>query len=536
MSKIAKYLNQHVTGNVYAGKEILEKYSTDKSILNIRPQTVAMPENTEDIRKLVKFAYQMTEKGVKLSVTPRGGGNDKTGAAIGDSMVVSMERMNGILEIDPRQKLVRVQPGVTMETLNSALALHGLKLPVEPICGKHTVGGMIANNLLGKMSPKYGRFFDYISQMELILSNGDVLQTNRLSKRELGHKKGLRSLEGDIYRRLDSLIDDRKEVLDELISEDSLDNFGYESISLVKNKDGAFDLMPIFFASQGTLGVVSEVILKADFVEEKIDYLWAEFESYDQARDLIDFSMPLEPVVLDIFTAGLLEVAENMGRMLKIVDRKNGKPPKAGLLIGFGDQNKKTRTRKLKKIVKFMGSGKGEFGLSSDENLGEFEKLRNIVMIYLNDDSDGVRMPVFDSAYVPFNFLGEYLSQVGALAKNCMMKLDVYGSVLTGVYNVRPGFDLANLGDRQKVFKMLGAYSEIIRSVEGSITGDGAEGRVKAVMTQKYVDDRLADTYKHVKEIFDPKNVMNPGVKTDAVLADLVTRLRKDYDEGVIVE
>ena len=96
MSKITRYLNRHLTGNVFDKRSIREAYMSDRSLLYTIPRLVAIPETTTDIRKLMRFTYQLAERDFRLPVTVRGGGNDKTGAAIGSGMLVSMEKMNHI--------------------------------------------------------------------------------------------------------------------------------------------------------------------------------------------------------------------------------------------------------------------------------------------------------------------------------------------------------------------------------------------------------------------------------------------------------
>ena len=111
MSKLAEYLNRHTIGNVFDRTTICDQYSTDRSILKITPRLVAVPESTDDIRKLMRFADQLAARDYYLPITVRGSGLDKTGASIGEGMIISMEKFCHIEEIDVRGRLVRVQPG-----------------------------------------------------------------------------------------------------------------------------------------------------------------------------------------------------------------------------------------------------------------------------------------------------------------------------------------------------------------------------------------------------------------------------------------
>ena len=89
MNKIAKYINQHIIGNVFDSPSILEKYSTDRSALKITPRMVAIPENTSDVRRIVRFVNQLSKKSVHLPISVRGSGLDKTGADLGTGLVLS---------------------------------------------------------------------------------------------------------------------------------------------------------------------------------------------------------------------------------------------------------------------------------------------------------------------------------------------------------------------------------------------------------------------------------------------------------------
>ena len=121
MSNTSKLLNQVIVGNVFDEPRILEKYSTDRSILKMTPEMVALPETTDDVRRIVRFTEQLRKRGMKTSLTVRGSGLDKTGADLTDKILISMEKMDKIQEIDSRSRLVRVQAGISLEKLNTAL-------------------------------------------------------------------------------------------------------------------------------------------------------------------------------------------------------------------------------------------------------------------------------------------------------------------------------------------------------------------------------------------------------------------------------
>ncbi|MDO4398792.1 MAG: FAD-dependent oxidoreductase [Candidatus Saccharibacteria bacterium] len=188
MGKITKYLNQLIVGNVFDTPEILEAYSTDRSVLKIKPKFVALPESTEDIRKLMRFFNQIAAKEIPVSVTARGAGLDEGGADLSSGgLVISTEKLNRMLEIDPRERLVRVQAGITLRELNTALSVSGLTIPI----GGHnndTIGGLISNTPVDDSAGKYGGIESFVERVEVILANGECLQTSRLKKFNLAKK------------------------------------------------------------------------------------------------------------------------------------------------------------------------------------------------------------------------------------------------------------------------------------------------------------------------------------------------------------
>jgi FAD/FMN-containing dehydrogenase len=169
--------------------------------------------------------------------------------------------MNRILELDGKNGDVTVEPGLNYGKLQQTLQTHSRFLPPFPASLEYsTIGGAIANNAGGEKSIKYGKTKKYVSRLRLVLANGEVIETRRLSKRELNKKLGLATLEGEIYRNLDTLIEENHDLIGEMEIGVTKNAAGYD-LSAVKRKDGSFDLTPLFVGSQGTLGIVTEAQL-----------------------------------------------------------------------------------------------------------------------------------------------------------------------------------------------------------------------------------------------------------------------------------
>lgn len=280
MSKLAEYLNRHTIGNVFDRPSICEAYSTDRSILKITPRLVAIPESTDDIRKLLRFADQLANRDFFLPITPRGTGLDKTGASIGEGLLISMEKFNHIEEIDVRGRLVRVQPGMTLGKLNEALRLQGMWLPVE-YDSRVTLGGLIANCPSDDAARRYGGIYQFVERVEVVLANGDLVQLSPMSLRAAEAKANEDSTEGVLYRKISKILDK----FDDVILDRSMrpfDAMGYANIVKVREQHSV-NLLPLMFASQGTLGIISDIVLHVEPVPPESRRLLVSFHDLKAA-------------------------------------------------------------------------------------------------------------------------------------------------------------------------------------------------------------------------------------------------------------
>lgn len=536
MSKVANYLNEHILGEVTSDAAARKAFSTDGSVLAMTPEMVVYPRTTNDIRKIARFSNQLAEKGHLLPITVRGGGTDHTGAAIGSGVIVAMAaHMNAIFELDGKQKLVRVQPGAMFKSVNDALRLHGLQIPSYPVSAAYsTIGGAVANNGGGLLSGKYGATGRWVHQLEVVLSNGDVIQTGRVSKRELNRKKGQQNFEGEIYRQIDNLINDNSELIKSAIDPDVRDNAGYSGIADVKRRDGSIDLAPLFIGSQGTLGVISEIIMKAEHIGE-ISVSAIAFESHNAARDAVDAIKQLGPCLLEYIDATLFDQALERGKKYAFYDDASDKGKVATVLVvGFDEANDRHRHKKQKKLAKIMNNQ--ALYAASAPTLAESQELlvlRGVSHVAVYPDGAGMTAPpLVDGAYVPFARFEDFMTALGEFAAKHHVELPLYGSVLDNVYYVRPALQLSKVGDRQKVFKIIDEYAKLVASHSGHLIGESAEGRLKAPFVYRDFEEGLVKLYQDIRVIFDPNSILNPGVKEKTDLKQLVGMLRADYDES----
>ncbi len=526
MSKLVEYLNRHTIGNVFDKATVLEAYSTDRSILKITPRLVAIPETTDDIRKLLRFADQLAAKDFMLPITVRGTGMDKTGASIGDGLIISMEKFNHIEEIDIRGRLVRVQPGITLGALNEALRLHGMWLPVD--YNPHvTLGGLIANCPSDDAAGRYGGIYQYVERTEVVLANGDLVQLSPLSLHAAESKANEDSSEGALYRKISKVLDK----YDDMILDRSMRPFdarGYANITKVREQHSV-NLLPLLFASQGTLGIISDLILHVDTVPPDSRRLLVSFHDMKAAQRFLNFACDLEPATVKICDLRIIDSASEQGKKSDLFIRKIGRGMLVLVDFGYGRLRLSKRVKRCLEVLP-----PGTFYVEeTPENALSFQCIDNALLAYLNEDGAGERMPILDDVFVPSMHFSDFMEGLKTLEETLGLELPLFGSFATSNYYVRPQLDCASIDDRKKMVDFIRLYTQLVESCQGSLTGNGPEGRVKALMTAKTLGVGERDLYYSIKEAFDPHNILNPKVKLGADMKDTVRHLRTRELGGV---
>ena len=533
MSKVASYLRGHLSGEVSTRPDLLAALSTDAGVLSLKPELVIYPRTTNDIRKVARFSWQLAEKGHALSITARGAGTDVNGSAIGKGiMLVLPGHMRRVYEFDPKQRLIRLQPGASVDSVAQALSLQGQHIPaLFGSIGNGTVGGALASGVVGPLAGKYGPIIRAVDQLEVVLANGDIIQTGRVSKRELGKLKGTQGFIGDIYRGIDTILEENADLLDTLRSDDAT---GYNSVADVKQSDGSFDLTPLFIGSQGTLGIISEMIMKSEPKGDHYAIGAYVYEKTDEARDAFDELCRLDPAFIDYFDAELFETAADGGKQYEFYAKASESfRPAAVILMGFDDTSDRQRAKHLKKLRKIAEKTGTYLATASNDDADEMLGARNVTFYtQVPDKADHAAPAIFGGFQVPGQRFEDFYNSLQALSDRLKIALPLSGHVYTGVYTVYPSFDLKKVGDKQKLFKLLDELSQLVLKHSGSMISEGGEGRLKAKFIYPHLDPRLVEMYSAIRKVFDPRGIFNQGVKEQEDVRKLAEMTRSSTDSG----
>jgi FAD/FMN-containing dehydrogenase len=533
MSKVAHYLQEHLMGEVMTSPDARRFFATDASVLSLTPAVIVYPRNENDVRKTARFTWQLAERGRVIPITARGAGTDLGGAALGSGVILAFPaHMHRILELDNKNGIVTVEPGINYGKLQQALHTHDRFLPPYPASIEYsTIGGAIANNTSGEKSVKYGDTRDYVRSLRVVLANGEVIETGRLSKREFSKKLGLATFEGEIYRAVDALLEENAEVIEKSVGGVTKNAAGY-FLSDIKRKDGSFDLTPLIVGSQGTLGLVTEATLETEVYTPNTILFAAQFDDLEKAQmavmELRDF--PDMPSAIEMVDDQLLTVIDKLNpNQLKDVITKPF--PRVVMLIEFDSASERTQKRLVKKTQKLLEKLGASFQLETDP--AEQEKLWKIrhasASVVAHAEGNTKALPIIEDGIVPPERFREYLEGLYAIFDRAHLQAAVWGHAGDAHLHVQPFLDLSQVGDRQKVFKIMDEYYNLVLSLGGSIAGEHGEGRLRAPYLAKQYGPELYAVFQKVKQIFDPYGTLNPGVKVNVTLDNVKSLLRSGY-------
>lgn len=533
MNKVAHYLQEHLVGEVMTGSDARKYFATDASIFTIPPAIVVYPRNENDVRKTTRFTWQLAERGRVIPVTARGAGTDQGGAAIGPGIVMSFPaHLHRILEFDGKTGSVTVEPGINYGKLQQTLHTHNRFLPPFPASLEYsTVGGAIANNSSGEKTVKYGDTRDFVQSLRVVLANGEVIETKRLTKRELNKKLGLATFEGEIYRNLDALVEENRDLISQFSLNVTKNAAGYD-LGDIKRKDGSFDLTPLLVGSQGTLGIVTEATLSTvphnpntTLIVAYVDDLLAAEEIVGELRKLSE-----KPSAIEVVDSNLLEfVQKHNPNLLREV--LSPPFPKLVLLIEFDAIAERVQKKTVKKTVKLLNKLEISHVVETDPHKrDELWKIRHSASAVLSFSEGTARaLPIIEDGIVPMDRFRDYIEGVYKLFERHGLQAAVWGHAGNANLHIQPFLDLGQLGDRQKIFKLLDEYYSMVIEMGGSTSGEHNDGRLRGPYLEKLYGPDMYDLFKRVKQIFDPYSTMNTGVKVNVNPEELKSILRQEY-------
>ena len=451
--------------------------------------------------------WQLAERGRIIPITARGAGTDQTGAALGSGiMVVFPAHMNRVLELDNKNNTVTVEPGINYAKLQQTLQTHGRFLPPYPASEEYsTIGGAIANNAGGEKSVKYGDTRRYLKGLRVVLANGEVIETGRLSKRDANKKLGLATFEGEIYRSIDTLLEENHNVLEQLQRDVTRNNAGYNLLD-IKGKDGSFDLTPLIAGSQGTLGIITEAVLGTEAHNPQTTVILAKFDSLEHTQQAVLAlkELPEPPSAIEFINdSALQEVHElNPNQLNDLIQTPF---PAVTMIVEF-DGNEKAVKKVGKKASKILEEYAVDFEVSDDpERQQHFWQIRQSTSALIGHNQGLLRaVPIIDDAAVPVDRLREFIEGVYKLLNTNNLPPAVWGHAGDANLHVQPRLNVGQVGDRQKAFRLLDEYNKLVIKLGGTISSEAGDGRLKTPYIEAMYGSEAYSLFQKIKADIRP--------------------------------
>ncbi len=449
---------QEIVGKdfVYVDAETLDFYSRDETEkLSFLPEVVVKPRTTSEIAAIMELCNNEL-----LPVTPRGAGTGLSGGALPHigGVLLSTERMNTILEIDERNLQVTTEPGVITEVLMNAVKEKGLFYPPDPSSrGSCFIGGNIAENSGGPKAVKYGVVKDYVLNLEVVLPNGEVIWTGA---------------------------------------------------NVLKNSTG-YNLTQLMVGSEGTLGIVTKIVLKLLPLPKYDLLMLAPFNNLEKASEAVSaiFRAGFTPSGLELAEIDALKIVSKMvdSHAVPVTD-----DIAAHLIVEVDGNNMDVLMQEMEQISELlMEYGAGEIFFADDANQkNELWKLRRRVA----EAVKSVGYTIEEDTVVPRAELPKLIKGVKELGIQYGFHAVCYGHAGDGNLHIRINHPtIKNSHGNAEMTQALRALFTLVKSLGGTVSGEHGVGLIQKPYMDIVFNHANLRLMRSIKQAFDPNNILNAG-------------------------
>jgi len=520
-------LKKEIKGDLFT--DVLNRilYATDASSYREIPLAVTRPRDKEDIKKIIEFA-----RSVKSSVIPRGAGTSLAGQVVGPGIVVDISKyMNRILELNPAEKWVVVEPGVILEELNKFLSPHGLFFgPETSTANRCCMAGMLGNNSCGSHSILYGSVRDHILEADVILSDGSETAFGELSTVEFHQKcdENQGTLESAVYSKIREMLSDpanREAIIREYPHPDlKRRNNGYALDSLMNTepftgKGSKINICKLLAGSEGTLAFTTRMKLKLlSLPEVKTGIVCAHFSGIEEAVKANIHILRHNPAAVEMIDDFILNCTKDNIEQNKNRFFING-DPKIILIIELFREDYDTLRKAAEDIEKDLReAGYGyHFPLYTDS--AEMQKVWDLrkaglgVLLNIPGDKRSVQV-IEDTAVLPEFFPG-YIEEAQVILRKYGLNCAFYAHIATGEVHFSPLLNLKDPADIATFRSLAQDIAKLVKKYRGSLSGEHGDGRLRGEFIPLMFGEHIYRLFKDLKKCWDPENIFNPGKITD---------------------
>ncbi len=546
-------LKEIFQGELATDEPTRELYSHDASLFELEPQIVARPKHSKDIQTLVKYVIDNKKKQPKLSITARSAGTDMSGAAIGQSIILDcMAHMNTIKSLKPSAAIV--EPGVFFRDFDAKCEKLGVFFPSYPasrdLCA---IGGIVNNNAGGEKSLHYGKTDQYVTQMKMVLADGNEYTIKPLSKPELVKKMAQKDFEGKLYKETFELVEKNYEILQNARPNVSKDSTGYHLWNVWNRETGVFDLTKLFVGAQGTLGIMTDAKIKlvprpdhsgllvlflrdikglGELINTVLKHNPTSFEAFDDATLML--SIRFMPYFLKMlgprkFILLLLNLIPDGLQLLRGI-------PKMVLMVEFSGHSEDEVRLKIRTLHHELAKHKARYEINGFEETpteAASEKFwtmrRHSFNILRSKVKDKHTAPFIDDFIVPPPELPRFLPKLRKIIKKYRLFATLAGHMGDGNFHVIPLMKIEDERERLKLQPAMKEVNELVLQHGGSISGEHNDGMIRGPWLERMYGKKVFGLMDDIKRLYDPQNIFNPHKKTDAKWEFSFSHIRKSF-------
>ncbi len=512
-------------GDIWTEEEKLVLFATDASIYKIMPLCVVFPEDKDDIKVLIRFAYKN-----KVPVIPRGTGTSLAGQVVGKAVIADISKhFRKILEINREEKYAVVQPGVIRDELNRELEKYGLMFgPETSTSNRATIGGMFGNNSSGSRSLKLGTTRQSIISVKVVLSNGEEAEFGPLTPEEYKRKLELNTLEGEIYRKFDAILSDaenRKEI-DGQYPDKSIHrrNTGYPLDELASsslfNPSAAepFNVAKFLCGTEGTLAFAYEIKVKLfDLPPQHKLLIASQFENFYDVFDANVEILGFEPYAVELIDDKLLKLTEGNINQNKNRFFIKGNP-KAVLITEIAENTIAALQKRAEEIISHLkNKNLGYYhSIIEEKDISKVWDLRKAGLGVLSNMKSDAKPVGFieDTAVSPY-VLKDYIADIDKMLNKYGLECVYYAHIGSGELHLRPVLNIKKDEDVQIMHKVASETAVIVKKYRGSLSGEHGDGLLRSEFIPVMLGRKVYEWIVDIKRTWDPANIFNPGKITD---------------------
>jgi FAD/FMN-containing dehydrogenase len=472
----------------------LAELSRDGGFTELRPRRAEVAEGEADVLAAVAGARK-----AGIPITPRAAGTSIPGQAVGEGVILLQSGREVRVE---EGGSVSCDPGVLKIDLNERLASQGLWMPVDPASYKScSVGGMVANNSAGARTFKYGSTVDYVEEMKVVLPEEGLRVLRPLKTEDALHAPGSTG-------RVARLILENLKSIEAEAPRVTKNSTGYRLEKVVRGD--VFDLPKLFSGSEGTLGIMVSVGLAT--TPKPARRLLLVFESSLGELDGLAADLRLRgPSAIELVDK---RVFRQTGREAML--RRFSRTGLDFLVFCEFDAMGERQMSDLREVVASDSRilGREPLTISDQSEVASAWELRNETLNFVGEIRRGSRMPVagVEDIVVPPASLGQIVRVLCQEFEKRGLEYVLYGHAGDANLHGRPILDPRSEGDMGLLRDLMEECFEATWRMGGSMSGEHGDGRLRAGFVERQYS-RTYEIMKRVKEIYDPKSLLNPGVK-----------------------